>query len=102
MGFFFVSEQIALALQKYRKTDSDEEEDDECVFDTITSMMGKEVSRVVHQWPDDTKQGSESVTKHLKPDVIQAPDHKNLTDDIDHHGGTGKVLQFYNDMGQES
>ncbi|XP_067665329.1 potassium channel subfamily T member 2-like isoform X2 [Haliotis asinina] len=97
-------EQIALALQKYQK-EEEEEDDGESVFDTITSLMGQEITKLI-QKKNENKNNNESSDSFIHsekgPDVINMNETPQDTlDGVSHRTGTGKVLQFYSDMGQE-
>ena len=77
MSLFFIctSAQIALALQKYHlepDISPGKEDPDESVFNTITSLMGNNITRMVHsnnnQELDDTDGVTPSQTTPLMPE----------------------------------
>ena len=92
-------ENMALELQKMLLISEEEEEEDqeeESVFNTITSQMGIDLARKLQA---ATKPSTE---KDKEPDVLldRIGDGADATDGLEQNAD-GKVLQMYNDMGQE-
>lgn len=126
-------ELIAEALERYHSVDNDVESDDydTSVFDTITSLMGRNITHTLrnHRLKEnkspfmnnnshgdkETKQpllssGPDAVTpqSEVRAEGMEGDlgvDSIDLSpdplDDVDHRHGAGKVLQYYGDMGQE-
>ncbi|XP_070208431.1 potassium channel subfamily T member 2-like isoform X2 [Littorina saxatilis] len=130
---------IAEALKKFESKDSPEletesEDCDMTVFDTITSLMGKDITRTIQQrnksspaykeLMNNNSQGASESSRPLLADHrsmqgigetgsvsfadIETDIHaegdqqsENNLVEMDHRHGAGKVLQYYNDMGQE-
>ncbi|KAK6167603.1 hypothetical protein SNE40_021590 [Patella caerulea] len=106
------NEQIALVLQKYQNESEDDGDEEESVFDTITSMVGQEITKIIHgkEKEKDTneKDGDDNSNyfDYLQPDKMtkKMKDGNVMekeADGLSHRNGTGNILQFYNDMGHE-
>ncbi|XP_025089681.1 potassium channel subfamily T member 2-like isoform X3 [Pomacea canaliculata] len=124
-------ELIAEALQKYHDVEGDKEvetdDQDVTVFDTITSLMGRDISHLLRRhvvggeghikssvtWHERDGEKRESVIRSYESARRQSEDVLGLKDvgirlgnngslvEMDHRHDAGKVLQFYNDMGKE-
>ncbi|ESO82923.1 hypothetical protein LOTGIDRAFT_91677, partial [Lottia gigantea] len=98
--------QIALVLQKYQNESEDEGDEGESVFDTITSMVGQEITKVLHGSKKTDDNDNDTTYRDDTPSPTEnLPSNSGImgreADGLSHRNGTGNILQFYNDMGQE-